>query len=66
MTHAVAIALTPPEQRLLVRAVRELTEREGPSQAAADVVWMVEHALDVRAVDGLRPDTVPEHVVGLA
>jgi hypothetical protein len=65
MTHAVAIALTPREQRLLIRAVRELAERED-SPAAADVLEMLENAIDARAVSGFAPDTAPERVEGLA
>jgi hypothetical protein len=66
MTHAVAIAITPPEQRLLIRAVRELAEREDSPQAA-DVLRMFENALDTRAVPGLAPvDRRPDLVEGLA
>jgi hypothetical protein len=66
MTHAVAVALTAPEQRLLIRAVRELAEREDAPQAA-DVLQMLENALDARAVPGLAPVEVrPDCVEGLA
>jgi hypothetical protein len=66
LSHAVAIAITPPEQRLLIRAVRELAEREDAPQAA-DVLQMLENALDAPAVPGLAPvDKVPDKVEGLA
>jgi hypothetical protein len=65
MTHAVAIALTPREQRWLIRAVRELAERED-SPYAADVLEMLENALDARYVPALAPETMPVKVEGLA
>ena len=65
MTPVVAIAITSPEQTLLIRAVRELAERED-SPAAADVLEMLENALDARFVPGLAPDRMPERIEGLA
>jgi hypothetical protein len=64
MTHPVAIALTAGEQRLLVRLVREHLAREDSPQAA-DVLEMLENALDARAVPGFFSETVPERIEGL-
>jgi hypothetical protein len=66
MTPVVAIALTSSEQTLLIRAVRELAEREDAPQAA-DVLEMLERALDAGYVAGLAPvDRQPDRVEGLA
>jgi hypothetical protein len=56
----------PAERKLVLRAVRELAEREVSPQAA-DVLQMLENALDVRAIPGLAPvDRRPDRVEGLA
>jgi hypothetical protein len=60
----VAIALTPSEQALLIRIVREFIARED-SLAAVDLLQMLENALDARAVPALAPETMPDKVEGL-
>jgi hypothetical protein len=65
MSRAVAIAITPPEQRLLLRILREHLARED-CPAAVDLAWMVEHALDARTIPAFFSDTAPERVEGLA
>lgn len=52
--HPFALALTPSEGELLMRAVRELAEREDDPRAW-DVVAMVENAVHVVAVAALAP-----------
>jgi hypothetical protein len=49
-----AIALSPAELALLRRAIEILVEREGQTQAAADVVQMLERPLHERELLGLR------------
>jgi hypothetical protein len=63
----VAVALMPQERKLVLRAVRELAEREGSPQAL-DVLQMLENALDARSVPGLAPaaNRARDHVEGLA
>jgi hypothetical protein len=65
--RAVAVALTVPEQKLLIRAVRELAEREDyvrdDSVRAADVLEMLENAPDVGALAALAPDTADDDPV---
>ena len=55
MSDVVAIALTRAERALVLRALRDLVRREGESQAAADLLWMLDRrALGVREIEGLR------------
>lgn len=57
MSPPVGIALTPAERDLVLRAVRELVEREDSPQAV-DVLAMLENALPVGAVAALDPNLI--------
>jgi hypothetical protein len=57
----VGIALFPNERELLLRALRELAEREEDSRVAADLTTMLERAapMGVFAVDEQEAATTP-------
>lgn len=50
----VAIVFTAEELELVVRALGELQEREGPSETAGDVLAMLDGALAPNAMDGFE------------
>jgi hypothetical protein len=50
----VGIALNPRELALVVRAVRELVDRDGGSQASEDVLSMLEAALPAGALEAFE------------
>jgi hypothetical protein len=59
----VAIALTPPERALLVRALRELVDRTpGLADDAQGLLEMLDNAPDVGALGALAPNRTDDPV----